>query len=314
MFAHPDLDTVSVDAARLFVLTELDRWLGDDGAQRQRLIFPAKYQVSGYRLPGLGTRKNLVSIPEQDVEGWYRKFVVRGNLVVTVFGDVRPSEVGPAINEAFHGVSEKPFQPGTIAQEGEFDNFREKWELGAGPLSTVTLAFEGPPAKSADVPVLYVVNSLLSGPRGWFQEYLTSNPYVRNANSIVSQAQDECPIIASIDVEGPLQEENAVRLLFRQFKKVAFLSLTADLADTLRYAKTNAVGSYLSLLSSNTSRAFQWGRAEVFGLGTDYPLVFPARMDAVTAADVQRIGMRYFEKDAMIKQPYAIAETRPGGW
>jgi zinc protease len=315
MFAHPDLDTVSVDATRLLVLTELDKWLDDDDAQRQRLIFAAKYQVSGYRLPGLGNRKNLVSIPQRDVEAWYKKFVVRGNLVVTVFGDVPTSDVAPAVDQAFHDVSSDPFQPGTIPQEGEFANFREKWELGEGPLSTVTLAFEGPPAKSPDVPALYVVNSLLSGPQGWFKQYLESNAYIHSANSVVSNAQDECPIIASVNIEGPYQEEGSVKLLFRQFKKVAFLPMTTGAnADTLRFAKTHAVSSYLTTLSSNSTRSFQWARAEIFGLGSDYPIVFPARMDAVTSADVERIGMRYFEKDQMNKQPYAVAETRPGGW
>jgi len=315
MFAHPDLDTVSVDATRLLVLTELDKWLDSDDAQRQRLIFAAKYQVSGYRLPGLGNRKNLVSISERDVQAWYRKFIVRGNLVVTVFGDVPASDVPSAVDQAFQDVSADPFKPGTIPQEGEFANFREKWELGEGPLSTVTLAFEGPPAKSPDLPALYVVNSLLNGPLGWFKIYLTSNPYISSANSIVSNAQDECPIIASINVEGPYQEEGSVKLLFRQFKKIAFLPLSnGAYADTLRIAKTNAVNSYLSLLNSNSTRSFQWARSEVFGLGADYPLVFPARMDAVTSLDVQRIGMRYFEKDEMNRQPYAVAETRPGGW
>lgn len=314
MFTHPEIDTVGVDAARLLVLTALDKWLDDDGAQRSRLIFPTKYQVSGYRLPGLGTRKNLISIPFSDVEAWYRKFVVRGNVVVSVFGDVRPAEVGPAVDEAFHDLSSKAFAPGTIAKEGEYEGFREKWELGAGPNDTVTLAFDGPPATSPDMPVMYVINSILSGPRGWFPTYLTSNAFITSANSIVSQAVDESPILASVTLEGPVQEENAVRLLFRQFKKVAFLDFTAEMADTLRLAKSHASGSYLSLLDSNTTRAFQAGRGEIFGLSVDYPVVLPAKIDAVTSDDILRVGRKYFEKDEFNKQPYAISETRPGGW
>jgi zinc protease len=315
MFAHPEIDTVTVDATRLLVLTALDKWLDDDAAQRSRLIFPTKYQVSGYRLPGLGTRRNLISIPLTDVEAWYRKFVVRGNIVVSVFGDVRPADVGPAVDEAFRDLSAKPFQPGTIAKEPEFpEDFREKWELGAGPECTVTLAFSGPPATSPDMPAMYVVNSVLSVPRGWFKQYLESNPFVKNANSIVSQAADESPIIASVTVAGPVSEEDAVKLLFRQFKKVAFLELTAEMADSLRYAKTHAVGSYLSLLNSNTSRAFQSARGEVFGLSVDYPLILPAKIDAVTPDDLLRVGRKYFEIDEFNRRPYAIAETRPGGW
>jgi zinc protease len=314
MFAHAELDTVSVDASRLLVLTALDKWLEDDGAQRARLIFPTKYQVSGYRLPGLGNRKNLITIPFADVQSWYRKFVVRENVVVSVFGDVRPSEVGPAVEEAFRDIPAKPFEPGTIAKEGEYEGFREKWELGAGTDCTVTLAYDGPPATSADMPVMYVINSVLSGPRGWFKQYLMSNPFVKDANSIVSQAADESPIIASVTVNGPAAEETAVKLLFRQFKKVAFLDLTAEMADTLQFAKTHAACSYLSLLNSNTSRAFQAGRGELLGLSVEYPIILPAKIDAITANDLLRVGRRYFEKDEFNRRPYAIAETRPGGW
>ena len=314
MIAHPDIDTVSVDAARLLVLTALDKWLDDDGAQRARLIFPTKYQISGYRLPGLGNRKNIIMLPLTDIEAWYRKFVVRGNVVVSVFGDVRPAEVGPAVDQAFRDLPAKPFEPGTIAKEGSYEGFREKWELGSGSDCTVTLAFDGPPATSPDLPVMYVINSVLSGPRGWFQNYLMSNPFVKDANSIVSQAVDECPILASVTVNGPVQEESAVRLLFRQFKKVAYLDMTAEMADSLRFAKTHAAGSYLSLLDSNTSRAFQAGRGELFGFSVDYPVVLPAKIDAVTANDLLRVGLTYFEKDEFNKRPYAISETRPGGW
>ena len=314
MFAHPEIDTVSVDATRLVVLTALDKWLDDESAQRARLIFPTKYEVSGYRLPGLGNRKNLIMMPLTDIEAWYRKFVVRGNAVVCVFGDVRPADVGPAVDDAFRDLPAKPFQPGTIAKEGEFEGFREKWELGGGPDCTVTLAFSGPPATSPDMPTMYVINSALSGPSGWFKQYIEVNEFVRDANSIVSQGVDESPIIASVTVKGPVQEENAVKLLFRQFKKIAYLPLTEEMADTLRYAKAHAVGSYLSLLSSNTTRAFQSGRGELFGLSVDYPVILPAKIDAITSDDLLRVGLKYFEKDEFNRRPYSIAETRPGGW
>lgn len=314
MFAHPDLDTISVDATRLFVLSALDKWLDDDDAQRARLIFPTKYVVSGYRLPGLGTRMNLIAMPSDDIVEWYRKFVVRGNIVVAVFGDVTPVEVTTAVDEAFREVSDKPFQPGTIGKEGEFEGFREKWELGGGPDCTITLAFGGPPAASADMPAMFVINSVLSGPTGWFQEYLTTTPSVKDAKSIVSQAIDESPIIASATVGGTVQEESVANLLFRQFKKVAFLPLTGDLTKTLQFAKSHAVGNFLSVLNSNTSRAFQWSRAELFGLGVDYPVVLPAKLDAITADDVRRVALKYFEKDEFKRHPYAISETRPGGW
>lgn len=315
MFAHPELDTITVDATRIQILTALDKWLEDDQAQRARLIFPTKYHASGYRLPGLGTRLSVLTMPQDEVEDWYKKFVVRENLVVAVFGDVPQGEAAPSVEAAFRGVSSSPFRPGPIPKEEDFEGFRERWELGQGPDNTVTLAFNGPPAGSPDIPALYVANSLLSGPHGFFETHLSDYPAYKAATSIVSQAVDESPIIATATLVGPVQEEDGVKLLFRQFRKLAFLNFASeDYADTLRYAKTHAAGSFLSLLRSNTTRAFQVSRAELFGLGVDYPVTLPVKIEAVTGADVNRVGRRYFEADEFARRPYAIAETRPGGW
>jgi predicted Zn-dependent peptidase len=46
----------------------------------------------------------------------------------------------------------------------------------------------------------------------------------------------------------------------------------------------------------------------------EYPLTLPVKIDAVTAEDVQAVGLVYFEKDQFNRRPYAITETRPGGW
>jgi zinc protease len=315
MFARAELDSITVDATRIFLLDALDKWLEDDEAQRQRLIFATKYTVSGYRLPGIGSRVNLVSMPTAVVKEFHRKFVVRPNLVVSVFGDVRAADVAPAVDRAFGGVGPGPFAPGPLPKEMPFEGFRERWELGAGPVTTVQLAFNGPPAGSPDVPVMNVVSSLLSGPYGWFEKFLRSDPVVNGAESIVSQAVEESPIVATLWLNGPAREEDLVKLLFRQFRKVAGMELTGDeLSNDFVRAKTHAVGSYLAAFSTNTARAFQWARAEIFGLPQDYAITLPSRMDAVTTGDLLRIGRKYFQANDFERHPYAIAETRPGGW
>ncbi len=271
--------------------------------------------MSGYRLPGLGTKVNLISIPASAVAEYHRKFVVKENLVVAVFGDVNPAEVAPAATEAFREVSAAPFHPGPVPRDLPFPGFREKWELGAGVNSTVQLAFNGPPAAGMEMPEFYVINSLLSGPYGWFARYIEAEAITQQASSIVAQGVDESPIVATLTISGTLQEEAMVKLLFRQFKKVAGLELVGPELDPLfRAAKTHAVGTFYSLFSSNTSRAFQWARADLFGLPADYLLTLPSKMEAVAPDDLMRVGKHYFQQGDWDKQPYAIAETRPGGW
>jgi predicted Zn-dependent peptidase len=314
LVSHPDLDRVTVDATRIYVLDALDKWLHDDQAQRDRLIFPTKYLVSGYRLPSLGSHHTLVSIPLDDVAGWYRKFVVQPNMVVCVFGDVTASSVQPEAERAFHDVSTRPFQPGTVAKEGEFEGFRERWELGSGPNSTVTIAFNGPPARSPDIPALYVVASLLGGPKGWLEQYVMKSGGAKGTNALLAQAMDESPLLATVTVGGPVQEEDMVKLTFRQIKKAAILPLHGDLAPDLVNAKTLASGNFLMSLDSNPTRALLFARAELFGLGIDYPIVLPAKIDGVTSDDILRMGLKYFQRDQWTRAAYSVCETRPGGW
>lgn len=315
MLAHPELDSVTVDASRIYMLTAYDKWKEDDSAQRERLIFSTKYEISGYRLPGVGSRVSVISIPNAALTSYYNRFVVKPNIIVAVFGDVDAAEVAPAVEEAMSGVSAAPFTPGPVPRDLPFEGFREKWELGAGTITTIQLAFNGPPATGPEMPVFYVVNSLFTGPYGWFQKFIMDEPYAKGAASIVAQAADESPIIATMTISGDRVEEGMVKLLFRQFKKVAGMEMVGpELAKNLRDAKIHAIGTFYGTQGSNTSRAFQWARADLLQLPPDYLLTLPSKMDAVTPADLLRVGKHYFVPGDWEKAPYAIAETRPGGW
>ncbi len=315
MLAKPEIDSITVDATRFLVLDQQARWLDNDDARRRQLIFDTKYQVSGYRLPILGSRMSIVEITVDEVAAFYRKMVVKPNLVVAVFGDVNADEVGPAVADAFRAVGSGPFAPGTVAKEGSFENFREKWELGEGPRCTVSIAFDGPPASSPDLPATYVVNSLFMNPRGWFQKYVREKTaFTRDLESFVAHGIDESPIIATISSDGPPSEEQVVRMLFGQFRSVAAIRLTGDYAPDLEDAKRHATGLFQMGLASNQGRAFQFARAELFKLPGDYVVAFPTRLQAVTAEELQQYAFRYFQFPDAGRRPYAVSETRPGGW
>ena len=315
MLSKPELDSVTVDATRLLVLDQLSQWMDDDTARRNQLIYATKYQVSGYRLPLLGSRTSMVNMTVGDVRSFYEKFVVRPNIVVAVFGDVKAEDVAPAVRDAFADIPRGPFAPGTVAKEGDFENFREKWELGQGSVCTVSLAFDGPPATSSDVPTFYVVNSLFANPRGWFKKYLTEqNNTIRDVTSVVAQGIDECPIIATMTVDGPAVEEAAVKMLFGQFRSTAAIRLVGQYQPDLDDAKKTAVGLAEMSVGSNSGRTFQNARAALFGLPDDYVITMPTRLQAVTAEDVQRIAFTYFQYPDKGRRPYSICETRPGGW
>jgi zinc protease len=315
MIGKAEIDSVSVDATRLLVIDDQTQWLNNDQARRRQLIFSTKYEVSGYRLPVLGSRLSVMNISIADVAAYYKKFVVKPNLVVVVFGDVKGAEVAPAVAEAFRDMAPGPFAPGTVGKEGTFENFREKWELGEGPTCTVSLAFDGPAAASPDVPTLYVINSLFTNPRGWFQTFLREKDNaIRDVDSYVAQAIDESPIIATVTVEGPGAEEQAVKMLMGQFRSTAAIPLKGANAADLDNAKRHALGIFQMGLASNANRAFQYARAEIFRLPADYVLSFPAKLQSVTPDDVQRVAFSYFQYPDKGKRPYSVCETRPGGW
>ncbi|HSQ61429.1 MAG TPA: insulinase family protein [Acidobacteriota bacterium] len=315
MLSSPDLDSVTVDATRLLVLDEQARWLNEDPARRRHLIFKAKYQSSGYRLPLLGSPISLSSIDGRTMEAFYRRFVVKPNLIVAVFGNVNAAEVGPAVAEAFRGVGSGPFDPGTVAKEAPFEGFREKWELGEGSGSTVSIAFNGPAGNSPDVPILYVINSLYTNPRGWLKTYIKDKAMaVTQLDSYVAHAIDEAPIITTLHVSELVQEESATKMLLGQFRSVAGIKLTGTYAPDYEFARKHAVGQFHMSLSTSANRALQYSRAEALRLPPDHVAGFSAKLLAVTPDDIQAAGFRYFQYADSGKRPYAVCETRQGGW
>ncbi|HEU4724453.1 MAG TPA: insulinase family protein, partial [Candidatus Eisenbacteria bacterium] len=245
MLAKPEIDTVTVDATRMFVLDQQTQWLENDDARRRQLIYTTKYETSGYRFPLVGSRMNVIDLPLGELAAFYKTFVVKPNLVVAVFGDVKSDEVGPAVAEAFRGVGDGPFAPGPVAKEAPFEGFREKWELGEGPNCTVSLAFEGPPASSPQIPTTYVVNSLFTNPRGWFTKYVREKSVVvRDIQCYVAHAIDESPLIATVTAENPPAEETTVRMLLGQFRSLAAVKLVDESAPELEDAKRHAVGNF----------------------------------------------------------------------
>lgn len=315
MLAKPDLDSVTVDATRLLVLDEQARWLNEDPARRRHLIYKTKYQKSGYRLPLLGSPGSLSSIDGKTLEAFYGKFVVKPNLIVAVFGNVSAAEVGPAVSEAFRGVRGGPFDPGPVAKEEPFEGFREKWELGQGTGSTVSVAFEGPPANSPDVPLMFVVNSLYMNPRGWLKTYIQDKAAaVTQFDSYVAHAMDEAPIVATIHVSDVVHEEAATKMLLGQFRSVAAIKLVGSFAKDYENARKHAVGQFHMSFATGANRALQFARAEAFRLPVDYLAGFSSKLLAVTPDEIQAAGFRYFQFPDSGKRPYAVCETRPGGW
>ncbi|HEU4332987.1 MAG TPA: insulinase family protein [Candidatus Eisenbacteria bacterium] len=315
MFASPDLDSVTVDATRLLVLDEQTRWLNEDPARRRHLIFKAKYLSSGYRLPLLGSPGSLSSIDGKALEAFYGRFVVKPNLIVAVFGNVNAAEVGPTVAEAFRGVRGGPFDPGPVAKEAPFEGFREKWELGQGTGSTVSIAFNGPAGNSPDVPIMFVINSLYTNPRGWLKTYIQDKAMaVTQLDSYVAHAIDEAPIITTLHVSEVVHEEAATKMLLGQFRSVAGIKLVGTYAPDYEYARKHAVGQFHMSLSTSANRALQFARAEAFRLPPDYIAGFSAKLLAVTPDDIQAAGFSYFQFPDSGKRPYAVCETRPGGW
>jgi hypothetical protein len=202
--------------------------------------------------------------------------------------------------------------------QGAFTVRQQVAELVGLPIShvkVIPMEIGGGFGGKEEYPSLIALHAaLLAGPKGWFEEFVMKSGGAKGVNAILAPALDESPLLATLTVGGPLQEEDMVKLAFRQIKKAALLPLHGDSAPDLVYAKTLASGGFLMGLDSDPSRALQFGRAELFGLGIDYPIVLPAKIDGITSDDLLRIGLKYFQKDQWTRAAYSVCETRPGGW
>jgi zinc protease len=271
---------------------------------------------------GYGSFEDLDAARIADVESFYKTYYGPNNAVMAIVGDVTPAEVFAKVEKYFGPLPSRPTPPPPDLSEGP--NTAERRLDQTDPLARVpaiAVGYKMPPRGSPDhVPAAVLGDVLVNGDASRLYQGLVKG------KELLLQVQGgmNWPLGDAWTFNGPtlltvfaLYKPNAdakgiVDAMHAEIQKIASQGVPA--ADLSRI-KTKMRSDFYSNLELFINRADSIALAQLLGGSAAELNEIPARIDAVTSADLQRVASTYLtaaNRTVVDRKPAAAAEPKGG--
>ncbi len=322
LWAEADrMSTLVVDEAifrseRDVVKEELrQRVLASPYGRLMALYLPqASYTTHPYRRPGIGSIEELDAATIDDVRAFHRTYYRPDNAALIVVGNFDEAQLNAWVDTYFAGLK-NPAQPlprVTVKEPprtapGVFDGYAPNV-----PLPAVMLSWQGAAASDPDAPALKVLDAILSAGKSsrLYNSLVYEQQIAAEAFSGADLPHDPgLFMVGAIMASGHTIEQGEAGLL----AQVKRLRDAPPSAAELSEAKNELLASALRERETVDGRASAIGYALRVAGDPDAVNTELVALQAVTAADVQRVARKYLAEDRRMTIRYRAESERPKG-
>src|SRR3954454_14972364 len=268
------------------------------------------FEVHPYRRPGIGSIEELDAATIADVQAFHTTFYRPDNAVLIVAGDFDPQQMNAWVDKYLGPIA----NPGTpiprvTAKEPPRAQAKRFDEHAANvPLPAVCITWLAPAASSADSDALTVAAAILG--RGESSRMYRTMVYRDKISQDVEAEADLREDLGLFEVDttmatGHNVDEGSKAML----REIEALEKTPPSADEMEKAKKQLITSALRQRETNEGKADALGEAIVLEHDAAAVNSDLTRLQAVTAADVQRVMKQYIAGS----KRYTITYTAEGG-
>ncbi|HEV8136858.1 MAG TPA: pitrilysin family protein [Pyrinomonadaceae bacterium] len=277
------------------------------------LLQQKSFVAHPYKRPTIGSIEDLDAASLHDVQEFHSTYYRPDNATLVVVGDFDPKQLDAWVDKYFGGIAKPNLQlPRVTIKEPPRESESRFTEYGSNDLPAVGLTYLTPRESDPDSKALEVADAILS-----------SGESSRLYHSLVYTQQ----LAAEVDVNSETREDVSLFVLFAilsEGKKTEDVekSLLAEIkklqdapvsAAELEKAKNQIVTEQLQKLETSNGKALALGEAAVLlgdpaRVNTDLE-----RLQAVTAADVQRVMKKYLSDKNRMVLYYLPESAKKGG-
>jgi zinc protease len=271
----------------------------------RNILREALFREHPYALRGKGSAESVARLTRKDLLAFRDRHLVGQNGVVSVFGNVKVTEVRELFEKALGKMKAgelaltNPPQPAPLATTVTVESLKEKAQ------GVLMVGYRGADMFSEDRYALELIDEASSD--------LGSRFFVRIREQMglayyvgASQMQGLVPGLFLFYLgTDPQKIEPVKAALLEEIGKLATEGLTEE---ELTRAKKKLIGQQQIANQSNDSFGYMAALDEIYGLGFDHYKTLEREVEGITLEDVRRVAAKYFQK-----QPYVLALVQPPG-
>ncbi|HKC14219.1 MAG TPA: pitrilysin family protein [Vicinamibacteria bacterium] len=274
-----------------------ERRMRTDSQPIGRLIeefLAAAFTAHPYGQPVVGWPSDLESFSATDAMEFYRRYYVPANMVVTVVGDVRPSEVVPLVERYFGRLPAAP-KPEPLRTVEPPQRAERQVILRETAQPYYIEGYHRPDSRDPDDAVYAVISDLMSSGRTsrLYRSLVRDKKIAAGAAGFSGLPGDKYPhLFAFFAISTPGHTPQELRDgIGAEVERIKSEDVTDD---ELKMVKTRVKANLIRRLGNNNGLAFQLGQAQArYG---DWRELFRSvdHIGRVTKADIRRIAQKAF--------------------
>jgi zinc protease len=247
-----------------------------------------------YKRPTIGSIEDLDAASLKDVQEFHATYYRPDNATLVVVGDFDPKQLDAWVDKYFAPIA-KPSRPLPRVQVKEPPRKSEirLTEYGSNDLPAVGVTYLTPRQADADSDALRVADVILSGGESsrLYHSLVYTQQLAAEVNSSAETREDASLFVLTAVLSEGKKVEDVEKALLAEIKKLQDAPLTAAELDK---AKNQIITNQLRQRETSNGKALALGEAAVLlgdaaRVNTDLD-----RLQAVTAADIQRVMKKYF--------------------
>ena len=291
-------------AKEIKVVMEERRWRTEDKPQSKvnEQFNSTIYHVHPYGRPVVGWMNDLENMTAADAREWYNTWYAPNNATLVVVGDVNAQDVLKLAKQYFGPLKPHALPARKPQVEPEQKGERRVVVKAQARLPYVLMGFHVPALQDADKDVDPYALEILAG-------VLNGNDSARLNQNLVRQSQIAVDVDAGYDMvqrgrqsifvlDGTPSEGKTVAELetaiLNEIEKIKTGGVTEE---ELQRVKAQVIAADVYQRDSMFYQAMQIGSLETAGFSWRILKDYPAKLQAVTAEQVQAVAKKYFNKD-----------------
>lgn len=274
------------------VRNELERGENNPDRVMWLNLFANAFMAHPYHHPTIGWRADVEGVPTERLKKFYEDFYYPNNATLIVVGDMDPAKTLSKINGYFGPIaaSREPI-PEVYTQEPPQQGERRFVIRRPGQLGIVNMGFRVPPLEHTDSAALDLLSGVLSqGVSSRLQQALVDSGQAVSVSAWSAQLRDPGLFTLSAKLASGQKHEVVEQNLLKVLEDLKSKPVPAA---ELERVKNQLLAQFHFQRHGTLELANQLGEYEA-SADWRYMLTYPERLQAVSAADIQRVARTYF--------------------